>query len=947
MLPMACTSSGRLSPTTTYSLLAGISCRSYMCRLLLVKLLLAPESATHLSLPGGPSLDFTLSKDEADAADSTPIVTPILLKKSSGGRERGCVHLDLCGPLVPSPGGNLYLFVALDSASRWNKVYGLRRISDALAATKRLLADVGRYDLGRIECFRIDNGTEWTRGEFRRFCDDNGIGVEFTPPGVPQYNGVVESAIWRIMKAGMAARRSAGRMLNANPGRRSPHETFTGEQGPFRVLPFFQPVFMREDRRTKLDDQATLCYYLNGGDNHPSGTVKVLKASTGRVVYTNNVSWMTSALAGEGGSAGIPAAPTPPPFTPVVSINFGPAPTQSTAAPPPPAPTPTPSPAPAPGQPPSAATPSSSATPAPGQTPSAASPSPSATPAPGQTPSAASPSPSATPFPVQLPPLPPPPPPGPALPPLSAHAMRQLRPGKKAGGMKDPRLPGRTRSGTRHSTGLISMMDKNTLVSMLEAQSAVEEERREPGGAGTGEPGGAEAGEQGGALAAVDPGAGGAGLPLAYATLLANREDIDAMLRDQRPPEQRPGLPHCQASDLRIPKSYNKAMASEHRHLWGDSMKREFFELPEAGTIFNWKADEFGWPTKVKARLVARSDMQIEYIDFGELYAPTVSVSCVRMLAAVACELNLDVCHFDIEQAFVRSELEEDEYMRLPQGCGALSGMIVKLGKSLYRLRQTSTQWHAMLKRCWVALGLKQCMADACVFRLIEGGLTTSQQTFTDELAAEYGVAGGSSMWLATKTRPYIANEVRAIARYCASPKQVHWDAAMGIFGNAKRTSYMGVSFQRGTVEGFSLQRYADADFVSKAADRTSVSGGIVTCGGGALSWFSRTQKCVTLSTTEAEYVALGDVVNEILRQVWRFMLPKVSMPCIPVFEDNQGAIQLAQNPISNSISKHIDVRHHFLRKLVGDFGEPRAVSVPACRLSCEEFAQGCVRVSP
>ncbi|CAB1105713.1 unnamed protein product [Ectocarpus sp. CCAP 1310/34] len=46
-------------------------------------------------------------------------------------------------------------------------------------------------------------------------------------------------------------------------------------------------------------------------------------------------------------------------------------------------------------------------------------------------------------------------------------------------------------------------------------------------------------------------------------------------------------------------------------------------------------------------------------------------------------------------------------------------------------------------------------------------------------------------------------------------------------------------------------------------------------------------------------------------------MLPQVGMPCIPVFEDNQGAIQLAQNPISNSNSKHIDVRHHFLRELV------------------------------
>ncbi|CAB1103410.1 unnamed protein product [Ectocarpus sp. CCAP 1310/34] len=113
----------------------------------------------------------------------------------------------------------------------------------------------------------------------------------------------------------------------------------------------------------------------------------------------------------------------------------------------------------------------------------------------------------------------------------------------------------------------------------------------------------------------------------------------------------------------------------------------------------------------------------------------------------------------------------------------------------------------------------------------------------------------------------------------------------MDILGYAKRTSHHGISFQRGTVAGFSLRGYAGADFASKAVDHRSVSGGIVTCGGGAVSWFSRTQKCVTLSTTEVEYVALGDVVKGILflRQIWRFVLPQVGMACIPIFEDIRG----------------------------------------------------------
>ena len=97
-------------------------------------------------------------------------------------------------------------------------------------------------------------------------------------------------------------------------------------------------------------------------------------------------------------------------------------------------------------------------------------------------------------------------------------------------------------------------------------------------------------------------------------------------------------------------------------------------------------------------------------------------------------------------------------------------------------------------------------------------------------------------------------------------------------------------------------------------------------CAGACVCWFSRTQKCVTLSTSEAGYVALGDAVKELfkeksellfLRQVWRFMIPAKGMPCFPVFEDNQGALQLSKNPVSNSNSKHIDVRHHFLRELI------------------------------
>ena len=242
------------------------------------------------------------------------------------------------------------------------------------------------------------------------------------------------------------------------------------------------------------------------------------------------------------------------------------------------------------------------------------------------------------------------------------------------------------------------------------------------------------------------------------------------------------------------------------------------------------------------------------------------------------------------------------------------------------------------------------------------GTLTISQKTFADELVKTYSVTStqsvplrvgikleefnenemvenwpfrelvGSLMWLSISTRPDIANAVRAVARYCIAPRAIHWKAALGILKYINGTSEYGITFQRGTSSGISLEIFADADYASKATDRRSVSGGVIMSGGASVFWFSRTQKCViTLSTSEAEYVALGDAVKELLflRQVWLFMLPSKVMPCFPIFEDNQGAVQLTQNPITNSNSKHIDVRHNFLRELVRQ-KDIKVVQVPS-----------------
>ena len=351
----------------------------------------------------------------------------------------------------------------------------------------------------------------------------------------------------------------------------------------------------------------------------------------------------------------------------------------------------------------------------------------------------------------------------------------------------------------------------------------------------------------------------------------------------------------------------------------------------DAKWVYTWKTDEHGWVVKAKSRLVARGFKQREGIDFDETFAPTVSGSSVRLLSAIACECDLYMCHIDVEQAFVQSELEEEVFLRLPKGCGDFSGKIVRLNKSLYGLKQASRTWHAHLTSCLKNLGFEQCLADVCVFRLTEeeqivltavvhvddifvvgrkdrcerlcadlgrmvpvknlgelkwyggchylrdrdrGTLTISQQSFAEELVKKFGVTSvqsvpikasvrledfdeeeetdnwpfrelvGGLMWLAISTRPDIANAVRSVARYSSTPKAIHWKAALGILAYIKGTSSLGITFQRGTSTGISLEVYADADYASRATDRRSVSGGAIMCGGACVCWFSRTQRC-------------------------------------------------------------------------------------------------------
>ena len=102
----------------------------------------------------------------------------------------------------------------------------------------------------------------------------------------------------------------------------------------------------------------------------------------------------------------------------------------------------------------------------------------------------------------------------------------------------------------------------------------------------------------------------------------------------------------------------------------------------------------------------------------------------------------------------------------------------------------------------------------------------------------------------------------------------MHWKAALHILMYIRFTSSYGINFSAGTTSGVGLEVFVDSDFASRATDRRSVSSGVVMCAGACVSFFSRTQKSVTLSSTEAEYVAMAEGFKEaiFLRYIWSFI---------------------------------------------------------------------------
>ena len=193
---------------------------------------------------------------------------------------------------------------------------------------------------------------------------------------------------------------------------------------------------------------------------------------------------------------------------------------------------------------------------------------------------------------------------------------------------------------------------------------------------------------------------------------------------------------------------------------------------------------------------------------------------------------------------------------------------------------------------------------------------TTEKET-EDASAFPYRGAVGSLMYAMVATRPDIAASVREVARFMQNPGQTHITAVKRIFRYLKGTKDLGLTLT-GKPTSTTLIGWSDADWANCIDTRKSNTAFIFKVFGGTISWKSSRQPTVAVSTTEAEYMSASAAAREAswLRQVLlELALGHPPESPTTIYEDNDGAIALSENPVAHSRNKHIDVKHHYIRE--------------------------------
>jgi hypothetical protein len=214
--------------------------------------------------------------------------------------------------------------------------------------------------------------------------------------------------------------------------------------------------------------------------------------------------------------------------------------------------------------------------------------------------------------------------------------------------------------------------------------------------------------------------------------------------------------------------------------------------------------------------------------------------------------------------------------------------------------------------------------------QLVVGKTTDDERAFMR--GRPYAKLIGSVMYAAIISRPDVSYAVSTLSQALADPTPAHWQAGRYLLRYLKSTRDLCLTFEGSDGE---LKAYSDADWASQL-HRHSISGSVFLYGGAAISWSSRKQPIIALSSTEAEYIAASDALRELL---WlRLLISELSTlgpGPTDLLCDNQSAISLAKNGLLSARTKHIDIRYHFIREKV-DLGVAALTYCPTTEMAAD-----------
>ncbi|GJS01500.1 putative ribonuclease H-like domain-containing protein [Tanacetum coccineum] len=387
--------------------------------------------------------------------------------------------------------------------------------------------------------------------------------------------------------------------------------------------------------------------------------------------------------------------------------------------------------------------------------------------------------------------------------------------------------------------------------------------------------------------------------------------------------------------------------------------------------VYRNKKDERGVVVRNKARLVAQGHRQEEGIDYDEVFAPVARLEAIRIFLAFASYMGLIVYQMDVKSAFLYGKIDEEVYVSQPPGFQdpKYPEKVYKVVKALYGLHQvaiiklpehvqvyvddiifgsTKKSWCDEFEALMKSRFQMSSMGELTFFLGLQvkqkpNGIFISQDKYVDEILKKFDFANvktastpietqkplvkdeeasdvdvhlyrsmiGSLMYV-TASRPDIMFAVCACSRFQVTPKTSHLTAVKRIFRYLKGKPKLGLWYPREST--FDLESYSDSDYAGANLDRKSTTGGCQFLGRRLITWQCKKQTIVATSTTEAEYVAAASccgqvlwIQNQMLDYGFNFMNTKI-------YIDNESTICIVKNPVYHSKTKHIAIRHHFIR---------------------------------